>query len=48
VVESPSLRCSDLWGCGTEGHVQWARWDGLEWDMGILEVFHSHNDSVIQ
>ena len=39
VMESP-------WRCGTEGHGQWARWDGLGLDF-ILEVFSSRDDSMM-
>ena len=27
----------ELWGCGTEGHGQWAWWDGLGLDVVILD-----------
>jgi len=30
-----------LWGCGTWGRGQWAWWDGVGLDLGILEVFSS-------
>jgi len=33
---------TELWGRGTEGHGQWARWDGL--DLGISEAFSNQND----
>ena len=28
----------ELWRCGTWENGQWAQWDGLGLDMGILEV----------
>ena len=37
----------ELWRCGTEERGQWAWWDGLELDFGILEVFSNLNDSMI-
>jgi len=33
--------------CGTEGHGQWAWWDGLGLDLGISEVFSNLNDFMI-
>jgi len=35
------------WRCGAEGCGQWAWWDGLGLDLGILEVFSNLNGSVI-
>ena len=35
----------ELRRCATEGHSQWARWDGL--DLVILEIFFNFNDSTI-
>ena len=37
----------ELWGCGTEGRGQWARWGGLGLDLGISEVFSNLTDSMI-
>jgi len=34
------------WRCGTEGRGQWAWWDGLGLDLGILAVFSNCSDSV--
>jgi len=36
----------ERWRCGTEGCGQWAWWDGLGLDLGMLEVFPNLNDSV--
>lgn len=35
----------EMWRCGTEGHGQWAQYDGLGLDMMILKVFNV-NDSM--
>ena len=37
----------ELWGCGTEGRGQWARWRGLGLGLGISEVFSNLTDSMI-
>ena len=37
----------EQWRCDAEGREQWAWWDGLGLDLGILEVFSNFNDSVI-
>jgi len=37
----------ELRRCGTWGRGQWARWDGLGLDVGILEVFSSLSDLMI-
>jgi len=34
------------WRCGTEGHGQWAWWDGFGLGLVILEVFSNLNDSM--
>ena len=47
VVGSPSLEVFKDWRCGTEGCGQWARWDGLGLDWGILVVFSNLTGSVI-
>ena len=36
-----------LWGCGTEGCGQWARWGGLGLGLVSLEIFSNLNGSVI-
>ena len=36
----------ELWRCGTEERGQWAWWNGLELDFGILEVFSNLYDSL--
>jgi len=36
----------ESWGCDTEGHGQWAWWDGVGLDLVTSEVFSSFFDSI--
>jgi len=37
----------ELWRNGTEGHGQWALWDGLGMDLGIVELFSNLHHSMV-
>ena len=39
-------RCSEPWGCGTEGCGQWAWGGGVELDLVALGIFSSIYDSM--
>jgi len=42
----PAAVGQEQWRCGTEERGQWAWWDGLGLDLGILEVVSNLNDSM--